>query len=82
MWDNCTVQWSLVIVKSCDNPNYKIEIGKEVLNIDANYFRPTEADVLIGDASKAKEKLGWKAEINLEEMINEMINSDLNALRK
>tara|TARA_X000000950_G_scaffold91466_2_gene115147 strand:+ start:2099 stop:3178 length:1080 start_codon:yes stop_codon:yes gene_type:complete len=70
------------IVKSCDNPNYKIEIGKEVLNIDANYFRPTEADVLIGDASKAKEKLGWKAEINLEEMINEMINSDLNALRK
>ena len=48
------------VVKSCDNPNYQIEIGKEVLNVDPNYFRPTEVDLLVGDATKAKEKLGWK----------------------
>ena len=65
-----------------DNPNYQIEIGKEVLNIDPNYFRPTEVDLLVGDATKAKEKLGWKAEIHLEELIKEMVLSDLNDIKE
>ena len=69
------------VVKSCDNPNYQIEIGKEVLNIDPNYFRPTEVDLLVGDATKAKEKLGWKSEIHLEELIQEMVLSDLKAIK-
>ena len=69
-------------VKSCKNPNYQIQIGKEVINIDSNYFRPTEVDLLVGDSSKAKEKLGWKAEINLEELIHEMVMSDLKALKE
>ena len=69
------------VVKSCSNPNYKIEIGKEVLNIDPHYFRPTEVDILVGDATKAKEKLGWKPEINLEELIEEMVLSDLNEIK-
>ena len=64
-------------VKSCKNPNYQIQIGKEVINIDSNYFRPTEVDLLVGDSSKAKEKLGWKAEINLKELIHEMVMTDL-----
>ena len=42
-------------VKSCKNSNYQIEIGKEVLNIDPNYFRPNEVDLLVGDSTKAKE---------------------------
>jgi len=70
------------VVKSCHNANYKIKIGKEVLNIDPNYFRPTEVDLLLGDATKAKEKLGWKAEIHLEELIQEMVLSDLNEIKE
>ncbi len=68
------------IVKSCANTNFKVEIGKEVLNIDPNYFRPTEVDLLAGDATKAEEKLGWKAEIHLEELVQEMVLSDLKRL--
>ena len=67
-------------VKSCKNSNYQIEIGKEVLNIDKNYFRPNEVDLLVGDSTKAKEKLGWKAETNLQELIKEMVLSDLKAI--
>ena len=69
-------------VKSCHNPKYLLEIGKEVLNIDPKYFRPNEVDLLVGDATKAKEKLGWKAEINFEELIKEMIFSDLKEMKK
>tara|TARA_A200000113_G_scaffold20321_1_gene17631 strand:+ start:16877 stop:17944 length:1068 start_codon:yes stop_codon:yes gene_type:complete len=69
-------------IKSCKNSNYQIEIGKEVLNIDPNYFRPTEVDLLVGDSTKAKEKLGWKAETNLEELIQEMVLSDLKAIKE
>ena len=69
-------------VKSCKNPNYQIQTGKEVINIDSNYFRPTEVDLLVGDSSKAKEKLGWKAEINLKELIHEMVMTDLKATKE
>src|SRR5690606_27431626 len=43
-------------IKECNNPDYKLPIGKEVLNVDPRYFRPTEVDLLIGDPSKAKKK--------------------------
>ena len=64
-------------VKSCTNPLYQIKLGKEVLSIDSKYFRPTEVDLLIGDPSKAKEKLGWVAEIGLEDLVKDMMESDL-----
>ena len=64
-------------VASCNNENYKIEIGKEVLSVDASYFRPTEVDLLIGDPSKAKEKLGWVPEHNLASLVKDMMASDL-----
>ena len=64
-------------VKSCSNPKYQIKIGKEVLCIDPKYFRPTEVDILVGDASKARKKLGWKSEISLESLLKEMVDSDL-----
>ena len=69
------------VVKSCSNPNYQLKIGKEVINIDSNYFRPTEVDLLVGDATKAKEKLGWKAKIKLDELINEMVSMDLKKIK-
>jgi len=65
------------IVIACKNINYQLVIGKEVIAIDREYFRPTEVDLLIGDASKAKEKLGWQTKYTLAEMIKEMVLSDL-----
>lgn len=64
-------------IKSCKNPSYQLAIGKEVLSVDPKYFRPTEVDLLIGDPTKAKEKLGWIPEISLEELVADMMESDL-----
>ena len=72
----------VAVVKSCSNESYKIEIGKEVLAINPKYFRPTEVDLLIGDSTKAKEKLGWIPEISLEELVNDMMQSDLKLFKK
>jgi len=69
------------IVKCCNNGRYQIEPGKEVVAIDPDYFRPTEVDLLIGDASKAREKLGWSPKYTLKEMIKEMVLSDLSSYR-
>ncbi len=64
-------------VKSCNNKKYQVTIGKEVVAVDPNYFRPTEVDLLIGDATKAKEKLGWQPKYSLNELVKEMVASDL-----
>jgi GDPmannose 4,6-dehydratase len=69
-------------VKSCNNKSYQVEIGKEVLSIDPNYYRPTEVDFLVGDPSKAKNKLGWVPEYDLLSLVKEMIESDLELFRK
>ncbi len=53
-----------------------------VIEVDPKYFRPTEVDLLIGDPSKAKKKLGWEPEYNLDELINEMVESDLVLMKK
>ncbi len=65
------------IVVSCQNEKYQLPLEKEVVAIDPNYFRPTEVELLIGDASKAWKKLGWKPTYTLSEMIKEMVASDL-----
>tara|TARA_B110000003_G_scaffold143499_1_gene144711 strand:- start:1248 stop:2363 length:1116 start_codon:yes stop_codon:yes gene_type:complete len=70
------------IIKSCNNPKYQLVIGKEVLSIDAKYFRPTEVDLLIGDSSKAKNKLGWKLEYDLPSLVEDMMQSDLKLVSK
>jgi GDPmannose 4,6-dehydratase len=70
------------IVVSCSNEKYQVEIGKEVVVVDSKYFRPTEVDLLIGDPTKAKTKLGWIPEYNLKQLINEMMDSDLKLMTK
>jgi len=70
------------IIKKCTNSNYKLEIGKEVLNVDTKYFRPTEVDLLIGDSSKAKNKLGWELEYDLHALVEDMMQSDLKLMSK
>ncbi len=69
-------------ILACTNPKYKLDEGKEVVAIDPKYFRPTEVDLLIGNASKAHNKLGWFPEYTLDQLINEMMQSDLKLLNK
>jgi len=69
-------------VIACNNEEFKVEIGKEVLSVDPAYFRPTEVDLLIGDPSKAKEKLGWFPEYNLDYLISDMMQSDIKLMQK
>jgi len=57
-------------------------IGKEVVAVDPRYFRPTEVDLLLGDPTKAETKLGWKREYKLEELVNDMMRSDLKLMTK
>ena len=69
-------------VEKCSNPSYQLEIGKEVLAVDPKYFRPTEVDLLIGDAAKAKEKLGWECKYDLQDLVKDMMQSDLKLMQK
>ena len=69
-------------VKSCANKEFQLPIGKQVMTIDPRYFRPTEVDLLIGDASKATTKLGWKPKYDLQMLVSEMMQSDLELFRK
>lgn len=69
-------------VKYCAHPDYQVEIGKEVLAVDSRYFRPSEVDLLIGDATKARKKLGWTPEYDLEDIVAEMMESDLMLMRR
>jgi GDPmannose 4,6-dehydratase len=61
---------------------HSLTVGKEVINVDAKYFRPTEVDLLIGEAKKAKEKLGWVAKHSLQDLVNDMMQSDLHLMKK
>jgi GDPmannose 4,6-dehydratase len=70
------------VVKACNNPNYQLEIGKEVIAVDPRYFRPTEVELLIGDSTKAKTKLGWKLEYNLQDLVKDMMKSDIKLMQK
>lgn len=70
-----------VVVKST-NPDFRVKIGQEVVRIDTNYFRPTEVDLLIGDPSNAKAKLGWKPKYDLDALIREMVHHDLALFRR
>lgn len=69
-------------IKSCSNPEYQLEIGKEVVAVDEKYYRPTEVEMLVGDATKAREKLGWIPEYNIEELVEDMMSSDLKLMKK
>ena len=69
-------------IASCSIPEYQVEIGKEVISVDEKYYRPTEVDLLIGDATKAREKLGWIPKYDLSGLVEDMMNSDINLMKK
>jgi GDPmannose 4,6-dehydratase len=59
-----------------------LSFGKTVVKVDPKYFRPTEVDLLIGDATKAREKLGWVPQYSLEALVSDMVQSDLHQVKK
>ena len=59
-----------------------LKLGQTVVKIDPAYFRPTEVELLIGDATKAREKLGWTPKYDLQALLNDMIQSDLNLVKR
>jgi len=69
-------------VLSCSNLDFQVEIGKEVVAVDAAYFRPTEVDLLIGDPTKSKTKLGWEPKYDLAALVKEMMASDVENFQK
>lgn len=70
------------VVKGCADKGFNLEKGAEVVKIDENYFRPTEVDLLIGDATKAKTKLGWTPSYTLNDLVREMVAADLDTFKK
>lgn len=70
------------IVKACKNPDFNLEIGREVIAVDKRYYRPTEVDLLIGDPTKSQTQLGWKPKYDLPALVKEMVASDVELFRK
>jgi GDPmannose 4,6-dehydratase len=56
--------------------------GRTVVKVDPRYFRPTEVETLLGDATKAYQKLGWRAETSFEALVKEMVDADLESARR
>jgi len=68
-------------VVKCANPEYQLEVGKIVVKVDPVYYRPTEVDLLIGDPTKSKTKLGWEPKYDLQTLVKEMVASDVKSLK-
>ncbi len=69
-------------ISACNHPEYQLPLGQQVLQVDPKYFRPTEVDLLVGDSTKARTKLGWEPEYDLSALVKEMVESDLILMKK
>lgn len=69
-------------IRECLNPEFQLTPGKVVVRVDKRYFRPTEVEMLKGDATKARTKLGWVPEHDLKSLVKEMVASDLYLMKK
>jgi GDPmannose 4,6-dehydratase len=74
-----TIRWE---GEGMDEKGYDTETGNLIVAVDKRYFRPTEVETLLGDPSKAKEKLGWEPKITLEEMVHEMMENDISIAKR
>lgn len=73
-----TLEWK---GKGVEEKGYCISTGKCLVEVDPRYFRPTEVDLLVGDASKANQKLGWRHEMPVRELVREMVQADLQVMQ-
>jgi GDPmannose 4,6-dehydratase len=71
----------VAIVVQC-NGAYQLPEGTTVVKVDPRYYRPTEVELLIGDATKAREKLGWQPKYTLQELVKEMVAADVDCFKK
>ena len=69
-------------IVACNHPDYQLPIGTVVVRVDSQYYRPTEVDLLIGDPTKSKTQLGWVPQYDLAGLVKEMVESDLEILKK
>ena len=69
-------------VVACHHPEYQVAVGTTVVEVDKRYFRPTEVELLIGDPTKAKQKLGWVPQYDLQGLVKEMMQSDVESSRR
>jgi GDPmannose 4,6-dehydratase len=65
-----------------ENIKKRISVNPVAVKVDSNYYRPTEVDILLGDSSKARKKLGWVPEHDLDSLINDMVSSDITLMKK
>jgi GDPmannose 4,6-dehydratase len=70
------------VITACKNPDFQVQIGKEVVAVDARYYRPTEVDLLIGDPTKSQTQLGWKPKYDLAGLVKEMVANDVELFKK
>lgn len=70
------------IISHIKGDNEFLKLGQEIVAVDPHYFRPTEVDLLIGDATKAREKLGWVPKYSIDELVKEMVDSDLELFKR
>jgi GDPmannose 4,6-dehydratase len=75
-------EYEIAKIKSCNNPSFQVTVGHVVVKVDPTYFRPTEVDLLIGDATKAHQKLGWKPKYDLDSLVEEMVLSDVELFKR
>jgi GDPmannose 4,6-dehydratase len=69
-------------VVSCSKPEFQVAEGTEVVAVDPKYFRPTEVDLLIGDPTKSKTKLGWEPRYDLKGLVSEMVAADVDLFQR
>lgn len=69
-------------IASCANADFNLPIGKEVVAVSSKYFRPTEVDFLLGDPTKAQKELGWMPQYDLKMLVEDMMKSDLELMKK
>ena len=69
-------------IANSDDSSKNLKVGQVIVKVDTNYYRPTEVETLLGDPTKAKEKLGWTATTSFEDMVSEMVLSDLDEAKK
>ena len=74
-----TIEWR---GRGADEQGTDTATGRTIVEIDPRYYRPTEVDALLGDASKARSKLGWRPQISFDELVKEMVASDLVMARR
>jgi len=70
------------IVAKVDGDQAKVKVGDVLVKVDPRYFRPTEVETLLGDPSKAREKLGWTPQTSLQELVKEMVLADYSSARR